>query len=199
MNSVNVGRLSAVAILSLVCLISAGCKRDAPPQPGSAEALAEADEALAHAEQALKSAQQAVATARGGAAGSAAAPVVPVASPTAGIEGRWGIDVLAMRDTAEFRKMPEEEREMAMKMMEAMAGAMSIEITADRMIMEGMGKKEESSYRVESAEGSRLVLEARSRKEDGFEKVETLNVEVRGRDSIIVKSGDGEAMPLKRK
>lgn len=119
--------------------------------------------------------------------------------PEEAIQGKWGIDMEAMKDTEEFKKMPEEEREMAMKMMEAMAGAMSIEITADKMVMEGMGKKEESTYTVKSADGSKLVLEAKSKKEDGTEKVETLNVEVKGGDSIIVKTGDGEAMPLKRK
>lgn len=183
---ITLGLVAASVAFSLVS--SVGCDKkdgDAAKEPAAAASAP----AAAAAEGSKEAAQPAAA---------AAEAEAPKATAAKQMQGKWGIDTAAVQETEEFKNMPEEEKKMALQMMETMAGSLTIEITSDKMIMAGMGQNEESTYKVTSEDGNKVVIDAVSKKND-IEKTETLNIEIKGPDAISIKSGEGEAMPLKRK
>ncbi|MFN3198580.1 MAG: hypothetical protein ACE366_09245 [Bradymonadia bacterium] len=75
------------------------------------------------------------------------------------MRGSWAVDVEALKDTDEFKAMPEAERRLTQSMLNAYANV-RFEITADRMTMSGLtATAEELSYSVKSVNGTQVTIE----------------------------------------
>lgn len=118
--------------------------------------------------------------------------------PAEALVGKWAVDVDSLAEMDEFKNMPEEERKAALEMAKGFMSSMSVEFTADKAIMEMMGKKEEASYTVKSSEGDKLVIEMVETK-DGKEEKREVTVEMKGSDKVVLHMGEKEKFPLKRK
>lgn len=117
---------------------------------------------------------------------------VACGKPSDKLIGKWGLDVEKLSELEEIKKMPEDQRKMALEMAKGMLVAATFEFTADKMIKDGMGKKEEASYKVKSQEGDKVVIETTK---EG--KTETMNCEFKGETLII--NNDKITLTLKRK
>jgi HSP20 family molecular chaperone IbpA len=115
--------------------------------------------------------------------------------PEDAIVGKWTVDVDALSEMDEFKKMPEEERKAALELAKGFMASMNFEFTKDKAIVEAMGKKEEGSYTIKSSSGNQLVLEM---KKPGSDKPEEVKVDVDG-DKLVLHMGEKEKFPLKRK
>jgi hypothetical protein len=109
------------------------------------------------------------------------------------IVGKWTVDVDALSEMEEFKKMPEEQRKMALEMAKGMMSSMEFEFTKDTFKVSMMGKSEEGSYTVKSSEGDKVVLSAKGK--DG--KEEEMTVSANG-DKMVMHMGKDQ-FPLKRK
>ena len=108
------------------------------------------------------------------------------------LEGNWVGDVEAMKEMN-----PELAENPMAELIFAMVGAMKIEFTSDKMIMEAMGQKEEASYKVVSREGNTMVIEAT----DGDQAGEKTHIEFLPNNRVKLydpDDADEPAMVLKR-
>lgn len=116
-------------------------------------------------------------------------------SPEEKLLGTWVLDIASFEELDEYKRMPEEQKELAMGMLESMH--MEITFTKDtiRADMEVFGQKKSDSkaYEVKSADGNRLVLSAK----DDNGKMRDVPVEIRG-DVMFFDLGKGK-VALKRK
>ena len=65
--------------------------------------------------------------------------------------GAWAVDTEALVQQPEFKKMPEKQRESAVKMMKSMAATMEFDFTKDHhMTVKMMGKSHDATYKVKS-------------------------------------------------
>jgi len=108
--------------------------------------------------------------------------------------GKWGIDTEALKSSKKFKDMPEDQKKMALAMMEGMMGSATFEFTKDAVKITMMGKTQEAKYSVTKEDGKSLVL---SSEKDG--KKETINITFKSDDSIAMKGDDNEEIVLKRK
>lgn len=108
--------------------------------------------------------------------------------------GKWGIDLEALKASDKFTNMPEDQKKMALAMMEGMMGSATFEFTKDAVKISMMGKTEEAKYTVDKDEGKTLVL---SSDKDG--KQEKINITFKSDDSIAMTGDDEEEIVLKRK
>lgn len=108
------------------------------------------------------------------------------------IIGKWGIDVDKMMESDKFKAMPEDKRKEAMEMTKGMAGAITIEITKDKVIADMMGKKDEAAYKILADTADSVDIETTK---DG--KAEKMTIKIIG-DTISMDM-KGEQIVMKKK
>ena len=116
-------------------------------------------------------------------------------APVDAILGSWTIDTDAMKQTEEFKKMPEAQRKMAEGMISAMK--MSVEITKDTMKMSmSMMRKEKTDslkYKVLKAEGDVISVETtngKGKKESGTLTIKGGKLHMKkGKQTMVLKRG----------
>ncbi len=117
-------------------------------------------------------------------------------SPEDRLLGTWTLDAESFREMEDFRKLPEEQQQMAVGMLESMQ--MEITFTKDTIRAEiqafGQKKTDEKPYEVERVDGDRMVLSAK----DDKGKTQEVQVELRG-DVLLFEMGPGKRVVLKRK
>ena len=117
-----------------------------------------------------------------------AAPVataVPTGTPPKGLEGKWTIDPEGLQELDEFKKLPEQQRQMALTMFKSLK--MSIQFGASEIAMNGefMGQKraEKTPFTVTKTEGNKITIET-----DKKGKKET-QVLTHAGDRLTIKDG----------
>lgn len=102
--------------------------------------------------------------------------------------GTWGIDLDAtMAADEKLKAMPEDQKKMAVEFASKLLKDATFEFTKDgKMNANFAGKKEEGSYTVKSAEGSKLVLTTKGK--DGKEEEVTVE-ESGGKLTLSLKDG----------
>jgi hypothetical protein len=128
--------------------------------------------------------------------GKPAVPVVaavPTGTPPKGLEGKWTIDPEGLQELDEFKKLPEQQRKMALTMFKSLK--MSIQFGASEIVMNGefMGQKkaEKTPFTVTKTEGNKITIET-----DKKGKKET-QVLTHSGSRLTIKDG-GKTIVLKR-
>lgn len=101
--------------------------------------------------------------------------------------GNWEGDVEAMKEMN-----PELAENPMAGLLFAMVGSMKFEFTADKMIVEAMGQKQEVGYKVVSSAGNTMTIEAT----EGEEAGNTTVVEFMPEDRIKLSQPDSEDPPM---
>lgn len=112
------------------------------------------------------------------------------------IVGTWAFDTDAtIAGDERLKAMPEDQRKMATEMAQKMFQDASFEFSKDgKMTMNAAGKKEEATYSVKSAEGNKVVLNAKGK--DG--KDEEITVDTSAGDKLVLSMKD-QKIYLKKK
>jgi hypothetical protein len=114
------------------------------------------------------------------------------------IIGKWTVDVDALSNMDEFKKMPEDQRKMALDMAKGMMSSMEFEFTKDALKVSMMGQTKEGTYTVKSAEGDKIVIVSKEKDKDGKDgKEEEITIDASG-DKLVLHMGKDE-FPLKKK
>lgn len=133
--------------------------------------------------------------------GTASRPIAarPVADPRAEMIGQWTVDVDRLPEQANFARMPEKQRALALEMARNMLTSMTVRFEEHSYAITTGGKTVSGTWRVVSRRGSTLELELIEAGENGeaptMEKM-VLQVDSRG---LIMTAADDEALPLRRK
>ena len=101
--------------------------------------------------------------------------------------GNWEGDVEAMKEAN-----PELAENPMAGLLFAMVGSMKFEFTADKMIVEAMGQKQEVGYKVASSSGNTMVIEAT----EGDEAGQTTTVEFMPGNRIKLSQPDSDEPPM---
>lgn len=113
------------------------------------------------------------------------------------MQGAWTVDVDALKETDEYKAMPEAERRLARKMLNAYANV-RFEITADQMTMSGLSAAPEIlSYTVKSVSGSKVIIETTRESNTVGPKITESEVTVEG-DRMWIKRRN-HTLVLKRR
>ena len=122
------------------------------------------------------------------------APAGDLSDPKAYLQGRWTVDVDRLAQQPHLEAMPTEQRALALEMAGNVVGSMTVEFTGDHYALSMGGKTIEGAYTVDAAQGRTLTL--KTTEPDG--KTGELGIDV-SEAGLLMRSGDGEALPLRRK